>query len=403
MKKILIVASDMEIGGAERALLGLLGAIDKKKYQIDLFLLKHRGPFINLIPQGINLLPENPKYSDLAVPIQDVIRRGHLSVVFGRARGKFRAKRFIKKNKLKKENSVDIHYSFKYTLNYLPMISNLEYDLAIGFTTPYYIIDKKVCAKKKAVWIHTDYSVIDGDREEELKVWQVYPYIVSVSPAVSDSFIKVYPSLKERVYQIDNIVSEELIQKQADMFDVENEMPFEKGVIRVLSIGRFTKAKNFDNIADICAKLINKGFLIKWYIIGFGNDKKEIEQKIHESNMDNNVIILGKKDNPYPYIKQCDIYIQPSRFEGKAVTVREAQILHKPVVITKFATSSSQLRDGYDGIIVPMDNQGCADGIANVLENKELMQTLSENCAKNDYSNAEEVNKLYDIIENEQY
>ena len=118
--------------------------------------------------------------------------------------------------------------------------------------------------------------------------------------------------------------------------------------------------------------------------------------------MEEYVIILGKKTNPYPYIKNCDLYVQPSRYEGKAVTVREAQMLCKPVVITKFATSSSQLSDGYDGIIVPMDNQGCADGIANVLKNKELMLMLSKNCAKNDYSNAEEVNKLYDIIENEQ-
>lgn len=116
--------------------------------------------------------------------------------------------------------------------------------------------------------------------------------------------------------------------------------------------------------------------------------------------MEDNVVILGKKINPYPYIKNCDLYVQPSRYEGKAVTVREAQMLCKPVVITKFATSSSQLKDGYDGIIVPMDNQGCADGIAKLLNNKVLMQQLSENCAENDYSNSQEINKIYEIIEN---
>lgn len=116
--------------------------------------------------------------------------------------------------------------------------------------------------------------------------------------------------------------------------------------------------------------------------------------------MEDNVIILGKKINPYPYIKNCDLYVQPSRYEGKAVTVREAQMLCKPVVITKFATSSSQLKDGYDGIIVPMDNQGCADSIAKLLNNKVLMQQLSENCAENDYSNSQEINKIYEIIEN---
>ena len=254
MKKILVVASDMEIGGAERALLGLLEALNKKKYQVDLFLLRHAGPFMQFIPEGVNLLPENSKYSDLGVPIQDVLIRGHLGMAFGRARGKYKAKRFIAKNNLKKENSVEIHYSFKY--------------LALGFTTPYYIIDKKVHAKKKAVWIHTDYSTLDGDRNEEQKVWEAYPFIVSISEAVTNSFLKIYPGLKDRIYPIDNIVSEELIQKQANMFDVEKEMASEKGVIKILSIGRFTKAKNFDNVPDICAQIISMGILVKWYIIG---------------------------------------------------------------------------------------------------------------------------------------
>ena len=398
MKKILVVASDMEIGGAERALLGLLEALNKKKYQVDLFLLRHAGPFMQFIPEGVNLLPENSKYSDLGVPIQDVLIRGHLGMAFGRARGKYKAKRFIAKNNLKKENSVEIHYSFKYTLNFLPEISNFEYDLALGFTTPYYIIDKKVHAKKKAVWIHTDYSTLDGDRNEEQKVWEAYPFIVSISEAVTNSFLKIYPGLKDRIYPIDNIVSEELIQKQANMFDVEKEMASEKGVIKIISIGRFTKAKNFDNVPDICAQIISMGILVKWYIIGYGNDRKLIERKIKEANMEDYVSLLGRKENPYPYIKNCDIYIQPSRYEGKAVAVKEAQILHKPVVITNFPTASSQLRNGIDGIIVPMDNSGCAKGIVDLLKNSEKIQNLIDNCSTSRYSNCEEIEKIYALL-----
>ena len=398
MKRILVVASDMEIGGAERALLGLLEAIDKKRYHVDLFLLRYQGPFMQFIPQGVNLLPENSKYSDLGVPIKDVLRRGHFDMVWGRARGKYKAKQFIKKNNLKQENSLEIHYSFRYTLNFLPRISDIEYDLALGFTTPYYIVDKKVLAKKKAVWIHTDYSVIDGDRVEEQKVWEAYPYIVSISESVTKSFLDVYPSLKERIYPIDNIVSEELIQKQANMFDVEGDMPSENGVIRLLSIGRFTKAKNFDNVPDICSKIIAKGFSVRWYIIGFGSEREHIERKIRDADMEEYVILLEKKDNPYPYIRKCDVYIQPSRYEGKAVAVKEAQILHKPVVITKFPTASSQLRDGIDGIIVPMDNSGCANGIANLLNDSEKKQSLIDNCSSTCYSNFEEVEKIYALM-----
>ncbi len=397
MKKILIVASDMEIGGAERALLGLLGALSAGTDQVDLFLLRHSGPFMRFIPKGVNLLPEDSNYSDLGVPIWKVVGRGHWRMAFGRAVGKYRAKRFIVKNNLKKENSVEIHYSFKYTLNALPEISSVEYDLALGFTTPYYIIDKKVHAKKKAVWIHTDYSALDGDREEERKVWGAYPFIVSISEAVTNSFLKVYPELKDRIYPIDHIVSKELIQRQAAMFSVDSEMP-PKG-IRLLSIGRYCTAKNFDNVPDICSRLIRAGLDVYWYIIGFGAEEQLIRKKIAEYGMEDRVVLLGKKENPYPYMMACELYVQPSRYEGKCVAVREAQMLGKPVVITNYATSASQLEDGVDGVIVPMDNEGCADSIAALLRNPEEMTRLSDSCQQRDYTNSAEVEKLYALME----
>ena len=110
------------------------------------------------------------------------------------------------------------------------------------------------------------------------------------------------------------------------------------------------------------------------------------------------VKILGKKENPYPYIQACDVYVQPSRYEGKCVAVREAQMLGKPVIITNYPTSASQLEDGVDGLIVPLDNEGCAAGIAAALRNPALLARLSETCRKRDYSNAEEVKKIYSIL-----
>ena len=167
---------------------------------------------------------------------------------------------------------------------------------------------------------------------------------------------------------------------------------------RILSIGRFTQAKNFDNVPDICARIIAEGVQVKWYIIGFGNDKELIERKIQDMNMKDHVILLGKKENPYPYIKNCDVYIQPSRYEGKAVSVREAQILHKPVIITQFPTASSQLRNGVDGIIVPMDNIGCANAIAGLLKDSKKMKEVADNCSVSHYSNYEEVEKIYALL-----
>ena len=322
MKKILIVASDMEIGGAERALLGLLNSIDTNLYAVDLFLLRHRGPFMDLIPPQINLLPENKYYSDLGVPIDEVIRKKHFLMVAARSIGKWKAKRFIVRNKIQGANSLEIHYSFKFTKMILPAISKEKYDLAIGFTVPYYIVSEKVKAQHTAVWIHTDYSKLAGDTAEELKVWSAYEHIVSISHEVTKAFLSKFPSLVDRIVEIENIVSPEVIKQQAKVEDVHTEMPHEQGAVRLLSVGRFTSAKNFDNVPDICKRILKMGFAIKWYIIGFGSEESLIKRKIIESGMQNYVILLGKKDNPYPYIAECDIYIQPSRFEGSARLLR---------------------------------------------------------------------------------
>ena len=110
------------------------------------------------------------------------------------------------------------------------------------------------------------------------------------------------------------------------------------------------------------------------------------------------MILLEKKENPYPYIKACEVYIQPSRYEGKSVTVREAQMLGKPVVITNYATSKSQLEDKVDGVIVSLDNQGCADEIECILKNSILLNRLTENCNRRDYSNKEEIIKVYNLL-----
>lgn len=170
-------------------------------------------------------------------------------------------------------------------------------------------------------------------------------------------------------------------------------------LMKLLSIGRFCNAKNYDNVPDIARRLINHGICdFKWYVIGYGGDEALIRQKIAEAGMEEHVILLGKKENPYPYIKACDIYVQPSRYEGKSVTVREAQMLCKPVVVTAYPTAASQIQDGVDGVIVPLDNEGCARGLANFITNKNLQERIVAYLQTHDYANASEVEKIYALM-----
>lgn len=396
-KKLLIVSHALELGGAERSLIGLLDALDPEIWDIDLFLLRHEGELMDAIPEYVNLLPEVPAYTVLARPMKDTLKEGHILLTGARIVGKFAAKHYEKAHGFT-DSGVGIEYSHKYTYRLMPPIQpDTEYDLAISFLTPHYICTHKVRAKKKIAWIHTDYSRVQVNIASEAAMWDAYDYIASISDAVTDSFLKAFPTLAGKIILIENILPTKLIQRQANAFSADKEMP-PKG-IRLLSIGRYCTAKNFDNVPDICSRLIQSGLDVYWYIIGFGPDEQLIRQKIAEAGMENRVILLGKKENPYPYIKACDLYVQPSRYEGKCVTVREAQMLGKPVIITRYATSASQLEEGVDGVIVPMDNEGCAAGIAALLQSPEKMKMLSDQCLQRDYSNSKEANKLYQMLE----
>ena len=220
--------------------------------------------------------------------------------------------------------------------------------------------------------------------------------IAAVSEACRTTFIRQLPQFADRVTVIENILPEALIRRQAEAFAVADEMP-NKG-IRLLSVGRYCTAKNFDNLPDICARLVKDGLDVYWYVIGFGPDEGLIRQRIAEAGMEDRVILLGKKENPYPYMAACDLYLQPSRYEGKCVSVREAQLLGKPVVITRYPTSASQLTDGVDGVIVPLDNEGCAAGIASLLRDPDRMAALSRACGEREYAGKGEVEKLYDLL-----
>ena len=273
----------------------------------------------------------------------------------------------------------------------------------------------------------------------ETDIWKPFDLITSISCDVTKSFTKIFPFFSDKIIEIENILSPAFVKSRADEFNVDWEqearaalnsnsfavgggnsliilsigrfsnqknfdnLPFICSKLieemkLLLSVGRFCEAKNYDNVPDICKRMIDSGCDVKWYIIGFGVDEPLIRQKIAEAGMQEHVIILGKKENPYPYIKACDIYVQPSRYEGKSVTVREAQMLCKPVSVTNYPTANSQIQDGVDGVIVPMDNEGCAKVLAEFILDTEKQNRIIDYLQTHDYGNVDEVDKIYNIL-----
>lgn len=395
-KRIFIAMHYLEIGGAETSLIGLLHSFDYSKYEVDLFLYAHRGELMRYVPKEVHLLPEEKKYAQLEIPIVEVVKQGSLDIALARLLGKYKYTRYARKNKVT-EGSGIFQYIQDAVMSFLPSLKKYgTYDLAISFLTPHRIVLDKVSAKKKIAWIHTDYSTIQVNVEKELPVWNQYDNIASISNEVTKAFLKPFPSLKNKIILIENILSKDLILKRAKEENIF--FPKENERINFLSIGRFSYAKNFDNVPDICKRIREAGYNIYWHIIGYGGDETLIRQKIVEANMGEYVLLLGKKENPYPYIQACDFYIQPSRYEGKSVTVREAQLLGKPVIITDYPTAKSQVIHEKDGFIVPLENKLCAEGIVGILNNTASIDYCVQYLRANDFSNCHEIMKLEKLV-----
>lgn len=393
-KHIFIAIHYLEIGGAEISLIGLLNAIDYTKYDVDLFVYSHRGELMKLIPPQVNLLPEIPEYAYIEQPIKDALKKGLFRLSFARLWAKVQYRQYQKKNN-PKDGSAILSYIFGNVTPTLPTITDKEYDLAISFLTPHNIVRDKIKANKKVAWIHTDYSYIDIDVEKELPVWSSFDYIASISEAVTISFVSRFPSLKGKIIEIENILSPTFVRNRAE--ETRIDFSHENDRVNLLSIGRYCEAKNFDNVPDILKRIREKGFNAYWHIIGFGGDENLIRTKITEAGMEEYMVLLGKQANPYPFLKAADIYVQPSRYEGKSVTVREAQMLCKPVVVTNYRTAPSQIKDGIDGVIVPLDNERCAEGITAFIQDEVKQKELISYLSSHDYGNEKEALKVQNL------
>lgn len=398
--RILIAMHYLELGGAEAALIGLLHAIDYQQVDVDLFLYDQRGELMRYIPRQVNLLSAIPAYTMLERPIVELVRSGFWRLAAARLWAKVITRMAKHKNTKHLDDATCFFNMSRYTTPLLPLINaNVEYDVAISFLTPHHIVSDKVRAKKKLAWIHTDYTNIFVEAEKELPMWLKYDGIAAISAEAKDKFISVFPTLASKIFICENVLPVSMIRDRADEF-VPQEMPLQKDEMCMLSIGRYSNPKRFDEVPLICKRLMSllPEHNIRWYIIGYGADEALIRQRIAESEMQDHVILLGKRDNPYPYIKACDLYIQPSRYEGKSITVREAQILCKPVVITDYPTAKSQVINGVDGVIVPMPIEACAEGIGEVLRDEVLRKRLCSYLQSHDYGNKAEVEKIYSLL-----
>ena len=393
-KKILFMVSSMNIGGVEKSLLSLLAVIPKEKYEITILTLDKKGGFLEYIPNNVKLI--EAEWFKYIKPIimdtpQNIIKRYIKNYEF------IKIPSFIYSYfKSKKINDRYIYY--KHVLKSIPECKE-KYDVAIAYAGPTEIIDAyishKVKAEKKIAWVHFDISKHKINKKLYNNLYERFNKIFAVSNECKKKLDEIIPAVRNKSEVLFNIVSEDLINEMSESYvDFDDNY---KG-IKIITVGRLSKEKGQDLAIKALAKLKKDRYDVKWYCIGEGNSRREFEQLIKEYNLENNFLLLGSTSNPYPYIKNADIYVQTSRHEGYCLTLAEAKALNKPIVTTDFIGAYEQIKNNENGIIVSCNENDLADAIRKLIDEKEICSKFSNKLREEKIDTTNEVNKLLDYI-----
>lgn len=396
-KRLLFVSSNLNLGGVQKSLVSLLSNINLENYEVDLLLLKNEGIWIDNLPKSINVLksPEYFKYAFLYKKhtsknilyllsnLKIVILLQYLFSIFtgvmGRDMGIARQHFWVKVQKC------------------FPDFPG-NYDVAIAYSggLSSYIVADKIKAKKKVLWIHTDYRVLKRDIELDRIYYRGFNHVVAVSNSCRDIFVDIFPEFESRTKVIHNIVSPKAINELAISESGFND---KFNGIRIISIGRLDPNKGYELAINACSKLVNDGYNIKWYLFGEGPERENLENLIKNLLLMDKFILMGTYPNPYPFILQANIFVHPSKFEGKSVAIDEAKALCKPIVVTNYTTVGDQIEDGKDGMVVPISEDGIYQGLKRILDNQTLREQLSLNLKNIDQGNLSEILKFYSLID----
>lgn len=368
--------TDMSCGGVQVSLLNFLNHILKYDVDITLLLDSYSGAWLDRLPQNIKtkVLPYRcDAYHKLLIPDKKVslIQNVGYHVLV---------------------HMVDQILPYRYQRNrrYTFLLKHMDaledlYDIAIdyhgygSFTTSYLV--NKVNAKYKAIFVHDEKLdclwAVKGDLE---KIDAFY----AVSRSCKKVFDQKYPHFAKKSYYFPNFMDYDSIINKANL---PCPLIKEEGKTIIVTVGRLEWQKGYDLAVDVAEKLRESCISFIWYCLGEGTLKDEIQDKIDKAGLHNKMILVGRVDNPYPYMIKADLYVQPSRHEGFGLAVAEALFLKKIVIATNLACIAEQIENGENGILVPYEAQAFCQAIMECISNEGLRKKLTRKIEKISESN----------------
>ena len=387
MKHILFIITSFRHGGTNKSLENLLSLVDTEQYQADVFAMEHFGPYKKMLPNS-TILPEDKWLSALFARYSDT-------------KGISRMRSFVIKlmRNIGAKLNVNITNSlYKRSVNKL--MKTKTYDAVVAFSegVPTAFVSN-LNHSNKIAWIHCDYSsyMTLNNHPDERKIYATYKSIVCVSEYTKLEFVKIMPSMEDKVYAIHNLVNATEIKRLAKLPVLDTK--FHERNFTILSVGRIDVVKRFEKIPEIASILKDRGVDFIWYLIGpagFGNTQIEFEQNIKKNKVENSFIWLGAKDNPYSYMANSDLLVMTSLSEACPYVLNEAKILELPVITSNYGSAVEFIDNGVNGIITPIEQM--ANEIERIIRDEELYYNIKKHLQTNKYENSEILNQIYSLI-----
>lgn len=395
MKRILITINTLGLAGAEVALLGLLGQLESEEYEVSLFVLTGQGELIDRVPESVKIL--NSKYSKCSVLSAEgrkVLTKTVLKALF--LRGKvftlfpYLCKHFVVQLKQGRVRADKLLWR---VLSEGAERFEDTYDLAIAYLeggATYYVADH-VMAKKKATFLHVDYTEAGYNRSLDKECYLSFDRIFTVSDEVKASFLAQYPECIDKTEVFHNILNQQNIRKKA----MENGgFVDEYDGFRILTVGRLTAQKAYEISIEAMKLLKDRGIRARWYVLGEGDQRSMLTAKIQQLGLQEDFVLLGAVDNPYPYYRQTDIYVHATRFEGKSIAIQEAQTLGCSILVSDCSGNREQVIHGVDGLLCDLTPEAICNGITELYEQKEKRKQYGLAASEKKITNPEELEKL---------
>ena len=362
-KSIFFLLYSMNIGGVEKSFINLLSILPRENYDIHVGLVRQEGGFMAYLPSDITI-----HYISEIEEHWDELKNPPFQTI----KTYFHAGRLVRALiALIVYLACKIRGSFMGWMQYILKDTKglgEVFDLAIAYAGPssdvdYYICNK-VRANKKICWIHFDISQFGIDRKMVRQLYDQYERIFVVSETGKQIFDQTFPQFKDKTEVFHNVVSPIQIKELAKTG--ESFQDDFKGK-RILTVGRISPEKGQIVAIQALKILKGKGYHIRWYFIGEGSDLEYCKNEVDRLGISEDVSFLGTKTNPYAYMRDCDINMQPSRHEGFCITLAEALCFDNPIVTTDFTGAQEQLKERNNGFVVGMSAEEIADGIEKAL------------------------------------